>query len=593
MSTPAVTPWRDTYRQLLRSAGPLAPQLRRALHGLALAAAVQGLALACLFPFFRAMLTAPAPRTATAWLGAMTALMLVSSVLRWRAQGFDYDGKMAATTHALRTRLGAQLRRMPLELLRTRRAGEINATLLGNVDEHFNYALSIINIILLALVTPLVTALAALAFDWRLGLLLLLVFPAIVPLYRWRRPAYGRGMRALAAAHQRSAADIVEYTQGLPVLRSARSVGARATTLQASLLRLQQLQTMAQKKGAKPNVVVASVVELGLLLVVAAGVAWVVQGSLDLGMLAAVLVVVVRFAEPLATFVSYTAIFELIEAALERIEALLAVPPLPQLQPAQAPVGHAVTFEGVTFAYADAGQPALRGFGARLAPNSMTALVGPSGSGKTTVARLLLRHADPQQGRIAIGGADLRHLGTEALDRLVGVVFQEVYLFDDSVLANIRMARPEASDDEVRAAAGKAQCIDFIERLPQGWHTPLGDNGARLSGGERQRLSIARALLKDAPIVILDEPTAALDTESEVAVQRAIDALVRDKTVIVIAHRLSTIAGAAQILVIADGQLAEQGTHGELLARHGKYHAMWQAQQAVKSWRLAGPPASA
>lgn len=589
MIATTITPWLATYRQLLRSAGSLAPQLRQSLFGLALAAAVQGLALACLFPFFRAILSDAAPAAIAAWLVAMSGLMLASSVLRWRAQGFDYNGQMAATTHALRTRLGEQLRRMPLERLRQQRAGEINATLLGNVDEHFNYALSIINVILLALVTPLVTALAALAFDWRMGLLLLLVFPAIIPLYRWRRPAYGRGMRVLAQAHQRSAADIVEYTQGLPVLRSARSVGDKAANLQASLLHLEQMQTIGQKKGAKPNVVVASVVELGLLLVVTAGVIRVVHGTLDLGILAALLVVVVRFAEPLATFVSYTAIFELIEAALERIEALLAVPPLMQLLPAQAPNGHAVAFEGIHFAYAGAAQATLRGVSARLAPHSMTALVGPSGAGKTTLGRLLLRHADPQQGRITIGGVDLRQLGVEALDRLVGVVFQEVYLFDDTVLANIRMARPQASDAEVQEAARKAQCLDFIMRLPQGWHTPLGDNGARLSGGERQRLSIARALLKDAPIIILDEPTAALDTASEVAVQRAIDALVHDKTVIVIAHRLSTIAGAAQILVIDDGKLAEQGTHTELLGRGGKYQTMWQAQQAVKSWRLSDP----
>ena len=230
----------------------------------------------------------------------------------------------------------------------------------------------------------------------------------------------------------------------------------------------------------------------------------------------------------------------------------------------------------------------------------MTALVGPSGSGKTTITRLLMRHADPQAGRILIGGVDLREMTPDVLNGLVSTVFQDVYLFDDTVIANIRMARPDASDEAVREAARAAQCLDFIERLPQGWDTRLGDIGARLSGGERQRISIARALLKDAPIVILDEPTAALDTESELAVQRAIDALVESRTVIVIAHRLSTIAAADRILVIDGGRLVQQGRHDELLAQEGRYRAMWAAQQRAKAWHvrlaasteqwLSGPP---
>lgn len=583
----SITPWRETYRQLLRGVGRHGPNLRVSLIGLILAAALQGLALACIVPLFGAILSRPNPDVALAWLIAMTLLMAASTWLRWYGQGFDYTGHMAEATYDLRTRLGEQLRRMPLEKIQDKRAGELNATLLGNVDENLNYTLTILNLIFVALVTPLTTALALLVFDWRLGLALMLVFPAIVPLYRWRRPAFGRGMRVLAEAHERAGADIVEYTQGLPVLRAARCTGEKAASLRAGFDRLEQVQTIGHRKGAKPNLIVTSVVEVGLLLILAAGVAWVVTDSLDVATLAAVFVIVARFSEPLATFVMYTAIVELIETALERIEALLAVPPLPQLTPPARPDGHEVRFENVCFQYTQASEPSLRQFTATLSPRSLTALVGPSGSGKTTVTRLLLRHADPQTGNIAIGSADVRAIPSEELNAMVSVVFQDVYLFDDTVLANIRMARPEATDDEVEAAARAAQCLDFIQRLPQGWHTRLGDIGGRLSGGERQRLSIARALLKDAPIVILDEPTAALDTESELAVQRAIDALVRDKTVIVIAHRLSTIVGADQILVLENGRLVEQGRHADLLAGRGRYCAMWDAQQAIKQWRPA------
>lgn len=580
-----ISAWQDSYRRLLCSAGRQAPALRASLAGLFAAAVFQGLALACLFPLFDAVFNLRKFPDILFWLGLMSVLALVATVFRWRAQGFEYNGRLASMTHQLRTRLGEQLRRMPLESLQARRAGEMNALLLGNVDEHFNYTLLVVNLILLATVTPLVTALAALLADWRLGLALLLAFPAIVPFYRWRRPASGRGMRQLAEAHQRTSADIVEYTQGLPVLRATCSDGARAATLQAGFSQLQQIQTDAHRRGSKAEVLTVSVVELGLLLVVAAGVSRVVAGTLDLAVLAAVMVIVARFSEPLATFVSYTAVLDLIESALERIDALLAVEPLPQLLPVARPGAFDVHFDNVSFQYRQADDKTLDRFSATLPARRMTAIVGPSGAGKSTLVRLLMRHFDPQQGCITLGGVDLRQIPAEELNSLISVVFQEVYLFDDSILANVRMARPDASDEAVQAALHMAQCTGFVERLPQGWHTRLGDIGGRLSGGERQRISIARALLKEAPIVILDEPTAALDTESEVAVQQAIDALVRDKTVIVIAHRLSTIAGADQILVLDPGQPPVQGRHAELLERSARYAAMWAAQQSLKVWR--------
>ncbi|MFJ5483621.1 ABC transporter ATP-binding protein [Pectobacterium actinidiae] len=583
-STPPITPLRETWRQLMSSARSRAPRLRASLIGLALAALVQGLALACLMPLFQALIPAAHWPAALPWLLAMTLLMLVSTMIRWWAQGFDYRGNMVHNIHELRTELGEQLRRIPLEVLQDKRAGGVNATLLGNVDETLSYILTVANMMAVALITPVAVALAALWFDWRMGLILLLVFPLLIPLYRWRRPAYGRGMRMLADAHERTSSDILEYTQGLPVLRAAFCEGERAATLQAGFRHLEAIQTIGQQKGAKPNLILATVMELAILLVVFVGTLFVVKGSLDTALLAALMVIVVRFGEPLATFVLYAKVIDLIEAALGKINAVLAIAPLPQQTPAQVPQTFEVAFEAVRFGYANTTEPTLCGLSALLPARSLTALVGPSGSGKTTVTRLLMRHADPQAGRITIGGVDVRAIAPEQLNALVSVVFQDVYLFDDSILANIRMARPEASDAEVEAAARAAHCHAFITRLPEGYATRVGDIGGRLSGGERQRISIARAMLKNAPIVVLDEPTAALDTESEVAVQAAIDALVRDRTVIVIAHRLSTIAAADQILVIDGGQVVEAGRHGVLLAREGRYARMWQAQQSSKDW---------
>ncbi|SHI25632.1 ABC transporter ATP-binding protein [Pollutimonas bauzanensis] len=586
MVQPQITPLRETWRQLMTSARSRAPRLRACLIGLAVAAAAQGLALACLMPLFRALIPAPRWPAALPWLVVMTVLMLASILLRWWAQGFDYRGDMVQNTHELRTALGRQLRRIPLEQLQDKRAGEVNATLLGSVDENLSYLLTVANMMAHALITPVVVALAALWFDWRMGVLLLLVFPLLIPLYRWRRPAYGRGMRMLADAQERTSADILEYTQGLPVLRSACCTGEKAQQLQAGFLHLQAIQTIGQKKGTKPNLVLATVMELAILLVVLLGALFVIQGTLDVALLAALLVIAVRFSEPLATFVLYAKIIDLIEAALGKISALLAIAPLPMQALVPVPQRFDIRFEGVTFHYASAANPALRELNASLPARSLTALVGTSGSGKTTITRLLMRHADPQAGRITIGGVDIRAIAPETLNALISTVFQDVYLFDDTILANIRMARPDATDEEVQTAARAAHCHEFVTRLPEAYLTRVGDIGGRLSGGERQRISIARAMLKNAPIVILDEPTAALDTESEVAVQAAIDALVRERTVIVIAHRLSTIAAADQILVIEDGHVAEQGRHAALLARAGRYSAMWQAQQRAKNWHV-------
>ena len=243
-----------------------------------------------------------------------------------------------------------------------------------------------------------------------------------------------------------------------------------------------------------------------------------------------------------------------------------------------------MAFDAVDFSYHGQAQQALDNVSVRIPGKSMTAIVGLSGSGKTTMTKLMMRYADPQKGMIRIGGADIRNMTQEYLLSRFAVVFQDVYLFDESIIENIRMARPDADDEAVKEAAKAAYCHEFIERLPHGYETGVGDIGGSLSGGERQRISIARAILKDAPIVILDEPTAALDTESELAVQKAIDTLVRDKTVIVIAHRLSTIAGADKILVIEAGKLVEQGAHKALLDRKGRYHDLWQAQLRTKAW---------
>lgn len=282
-------------------------------------------------------------------------------------------------------------------------------------------------------------------------------------------------------------------------------------------------------------------------------------------------------AEALTPYISLYHLIEQGKISAERIIEVLDAPVLPVLAPPQTPQDAGVCFEHVSFRYPGRSENALIDISFTAPAGSLTALVGGSGAGKTTLIRLIMRYADPQQGRILIGGSDIRALTQEDLMRQISVLFQDVYLFDDTIANNIRLSKADASDAEIEAAARAARCHDFIMAMPEGYQTRVGDIGGKLSGGEKQRISIARALLKNAPVIILDEPTAALDTESEVAVQQAIDALVQDKTVIVITHRLSTVSGAQQIIMLSGGQVAESGTHSELLTQNGVYRRLWQA----------------
>ncbi|MEM7037195.1 MAG: ATP-binding cassette domain-containing protein, partial [Bacteroidota bacterium] len=250
------------------------------------------------------------------------------------------------------------------------------------------------------------------------------------------------------------------------------------------------------------------------------------------------------------------------------------------------PTQYDIQLTEVDFSYHSDAQ-VLSGVTFHAGENQLTALVGASGSGKTTITSLMARFWDVDGGSIRIGGVDLREMSIGTVYGMISEVFQEVYLFDGSIYDNILLGNPAATEEEVMEAARQAQLMEFVERLPEGLKTKVGEGGSKLSGGQKQRVSIARALLKDAPIVLLDEATSSLDPENEIYIQDAIRALVKDKTVVVIAHRLSTIRNAEQIVVLDDGRVLEKGTHAELLARNGRYARMWYLQEAAGSWKLA------
>lgn len=572
-----------TFQNMIRACGSKGNIMRQSFLFATLSAITQGLTYALLFPLFAALFTG----NSNVWwyLAAIVALVLLDALLRFLE---NYTGWRIYIEAADETRvnLANQLKQMPLETLASRQAGDLNMVLTSNVQDVVSIAGGLYGIVINTIVAPAVTIIASFFIDWRIALALIVLFPLAVPLYRLLRSIEAKSLRLSALAHADTASHIVEYTQGLAVLRATRQVGEQSERLQTSFQELRDLQTKANELGTMPSILMSTVVQVGIVLITALAIYFTFGGTLALAALFAFIAISVRFSEPLALFANMSVILDFMEVGIERINALLAIKPLASQAKTAEMQGSTINFDKVNFSYAGSEEIVLKNLSFAMPERSLTALVGSSGSGKTTITKLISRYADPQQGSISIGGVDIRSLSQAELMQQLSVVFQDVYLFDDTIRENIRFAKASASDAEIEAAAKAANCHDFIMRLPQGYDTTVGEIGSALSGGERQRISIARAILKDAPIVILDEPTSALDTESEVAVQRAIDTLIENRTVIVIAHRLSTVVAADTIVVLENGEIAEQGKHEELLDKNGRYAELWQAQQAVRQWKI-------
>ena len=322
---------------------------------------------------------------------------------------------------------------------------------------------------------------------------------------------------------------------------------------------------------------------LGVATTILVGAGLILSGQIDFMLLFLFLLVITRVYAPFDQSLALIAEMFVSQVSADRMNKIYDIPTAEGAEVFQ-PKGHDIEFDHVGFAYDR--KKVLDGVSFTAREGEVTALVGPSGSGKSTCARLAARLWDVTEGSIKVGGVDISTVDPEALLTDYSMVFQDVVLFDDTVMENIRLGKRGATDEEVRAAAEAANCGEFICRLPQGYDTPIGENGAKLSGGERQRISIARALLKNAPIVLLDEATASLDVENETKVQRALSRLLAGKTVLVIAHRMRTVAGADHIVVLENGHVTEQGTPAELMERGGLYRRMVELQSESARWQL-------
>ena len=485
----------------------------------------------------------------------------------------------------IRTELTAKLSRVPMGTILDTPSGKFKTLLVDTVEKLELPLAHMIPELTANILIPVLMLLYMFVLDWRLALISLITIPIGLFCYMGMMKDYEKRYSRVLTAGKNMDAAIVEYVGGIEVIKafnqSSSSYGKYADAVKEN--EAAKATWFKQTNGF--YVAGISIMPSCLLGVLPLG-AWLFQsGSLTAPVFIACIILALGLVKPLIQALQYTDSLAMVDSTIQEIAGMLEEKEMKRpLEPVPLENSN-ISFREVSFGYGDA--EVLHRISFDAAPCGMTAIVGPSGSGKSTVARLIASFWEADSGEVQIGGVDVRSLPLKQVMDMVSYVSQDNFLFHLSVKENIRMGRPDASDEEVIAAAKQASCHDFISALPQGYDTLAGEGGSSLSGGERQRIAIARAILKDAPIVVLDEATAFADPENEVLIQKAFATLTKDRTVIMIAHRLSTVVGADKIIVLEEGHIAEQGAHAELIAAGGLYARMWTDYNRAVQWKIS------
>lgn len=485
----------------------------------------------------------------------------------------------------MRMKLGAHLRRLPMGFFTEGNIGRISSVLSTDMVFIEENCMMVLADVMSYLFSQIIMIVFMFFFDWRLGLASLAVTGCMMLL--------GRGMIKSDLSNSKERQDaaeiqtkaVLDFTEGIGIIKTYNLLGEKSKELTDSFAHNCKVNLAFEEEHAPWARGVNMIYAAGTVLVLAISTFLYVKGAMPLNYYIGMLLFLFDLFVPIKTFYDQEARLTVMSACMDRIEALFAEKQLDDsgtqlLTDSNAPE---IEYRNVTFAYDQ--KDVLKDVSFKADKGTMTALVGPSGGGKSTIASLLTRFWDIQSGEILLRGTDIRKIPLATLMSNISMVFQRVYLFQDTVYNNIALGRPDASREEIIEAAKKARCYDFIMDLPDGFDTVIGEGGASLSGGQAQRLSIARCILKDSPIVILDEATASVDADNESYIQQAISELCKGKTLLVIAHRLNTIAGADQIMVIRDGQVAESGDHNSLMQKDGIYRSMVTKRAVSTGWK--------
>ena len=526
---------------------------------------------------------APLPGPAL-FLGLVIAFVILSFVTHLQQYHATY-GLVYNEVKSTRLSLAERLRKLPLGYFGKRDLADLTETLMGDVNRMEHVWSHVLGYLYGAYISTAIIAVCLLVYDWRLTIACLWGVPVAFGLLFGTRKISARASERTKQAAVRVSDGIQEALENIREIRATNQEARYLAGLNQKIDDHEKV-TIQGELGTGIFVTAASVImRLGVATTILAGASLILSGQIDFMLLFLFLLVITRVYAPFDQSLALIAELFVSQVSADRMNEIYDTPTAEGAEVFQ-PKGHDIVFDHVGFAYDK--KKVLDGVSFTAREGEVTALVGPSGSGKSTCARLAARLWDVTEGTIRVGGVDISTVDPEALLTDYSMVFQDVVLFDDTVMENIRLGKRGATDQEVRAAAEAANCGEFIRRLPQGYDTPIGENGAKLSGGERQRISIARALLKNAPIVLLDEATASLDVENETKVQGALSRLLAGKTVLVIAHRMRTVAGADHIVVLENGRVAEQGTPAELMEKVGLYRRMVELQSHSAQWQLNG-----
>lgn len=515
-------------------------------------------------------------------LGLLVLFALLSFVTHLQQYKATY-GLVYNEIKTTRLSLAERLRKLPLGYFGKRDLADLTETIMGDVNRMEHVWSHVLGYLYGAYISTAIIAVCLLVYDWRLAIACLWGVPVAFGLLFGSRKIAARNAERTKKAAVRVSDGIQEALENVREIRATNQEERYLNGLNQKIDEHERV-TIQGELGTGLFVNAASVImRLGVATTILVGANLILSGSIDFMLLFLFLLVITRVYAPFDQSLALIAEMFVSQVSADRMNEIYDTPTAEGAEKFE-PKGHDIVFEHVGFSYDE--KEVLHDVSFTAKEGEVTALVGPSGSGKSTCARLAARLWDISKGVIRVGGVDISTIDPEVLLRDYSMVFQDVVLFDDTVMENIRLGKRGATDEEVRAAAKAANCDEFVHRLPQGYNTPIGENGAKLSGGERQRISIARALLKDAPIVLLDEATASLDVENETRVQGALSRLLVGKTVLVIAHRMRTVEAADKIIVLADGRVAEEGTPAELMNKNGLYHRMVDLQRQSAGWRL-------
>ena len=483
-----------------------------------------------------------------------------------------------------RIHIGERMKYMPMGYFNAQSLGSLTAAATSTMSDLESMSFAVIARTVVGMIRTAVFSLAIMCFDWRIGF----VFFVGTLLFLWVNSRLLKKSRELSpgrlAAQTKLVDAVLEYIQGMSVVRAFHRDKAAKQTLNNTIKETENQNFKLERKRIPYNVLEQVVLRVTSVLAILLSIWLFLQGNMSLFTCLMMVVSAFLVYSELESAGEMFFMLPMIDASIDRVEEIDRAPRMDEGGSVQVPKSHDISFDHVDFSYGD--RKIIDDVSFTIPEGTTTAIVGPSGSGKTTLTSLMARFWDVKKGSVKLGGIDVKDYSLDSLMSNFSMVFQNVYLFNDSIENNIKFGKPEASHEEVVAAAKAARCHDFIMALPDGYDTVIGEGGATISGGERQRLSIARAMLKDAPVVILDEATANVDPENEAELQAAIEALTGGKTIIMIAHRLKTVRHANQILVVDHGRIVQHGTHDQLIQQKGIYADFILNRKAAIDWKI-------